>query len=66
MNLNEPNGKKYLEIVKNHNMDDMFDFGYRLGRADMLEAVLGVIPDYLFPDGVQLKSQLREKFEEIL
>lgn len=37
MNLNEPDGAKYLEIVKNGNMDDMFDFGIQIGRVSVLK-----------------------------
>ena len=31
MNLNEEQSKRYIEIVKSKNMDDMFDFGREIG-----------------------------------
>lgn len=40
------NSKKYLNIVKNGNYDDMFDFGYQAGIEATLEKIEQQAKDY--------------------
>lgn len=41
MNLNQQQSKRYLEIVKNGNMDEMFDFG----REVEIELIKSELPE---------------------
>ena len=56
--MNQEQSKKYIEIIKTCNMDDMYDFGFLAGQEDMWEKVMAVLPNdrFTFPRGEREKG----------
>lgn len=47
--LTKEDSEVYMRIVKKGNMDDMFEFGYVVGRAELAKEQLDKIKEILKP-----------------